>query len=85
MAKSSMGARFYLEFERSFQLSSFIHWPMNEAGPPEKHPDNLERGAMDGRITLGNALAGFAVGLFVHAIPASWWPRWLRELVGKDS
>jgi hypothetical protein len=39
---------------------------------------------MDGRTTLGNALAGFAVGLFVHAMPGSWWPRWLRELVGKD-
>ena len=47
-------------------------------------PNTKGRGAMDGRITLGNALAGFAVGLFVHAIPASWWPRWLRELVGKD-
>jgi hypothetical protein len=38
---------------------------------------------MDGRLVLGNCLAGFAVGLFVHAIPASWWPRWLRDLVGK--
>jgi hypothetical protein len=47
-------------------------------------PNTKGRGAMDGRTTLGNALAGFAVGLFVHAIPASWWPRWLRELVGKD-
>jgi hypothetical protein len=34
-------------------------------------------------LVLGNALAGFAVGLFVHAIPASWWPIWLRDLVGK--
>jgi hypothetical protein len=34
-------------------------------------------------VALGNGMAGFAVGLFLHAIPASWWPRWLRELVGK--
>jgi hypothetical protein len=34
-------------------------------------------------LALGNGLAGFAVGLFLHAIPASWWPRWLRNLVGK--
>jgi hypothetical protein len=34
-------------------------------------------------LALGNALTGFAVGLFLHAIPASWWPRWLRDLAGK--
>jgi hypothetical protein len=39
---------------------------------------------MDGRIALGNALAGFAVGLFVHAIPGAWWPDWLRKLLRKD-
>jgi hypothetical protein len=39
--------------------------------------------AMNGHLGLGNGLMGFAVGLFVHAIPGSWWPRWLRELVGK--
>src|ERR1700722_7813263 len=51
----------------------------------KKSGGSLEwRGAMDGRITLGNALARIAVGLFVHAFPSSWWPRWLRELVGKD-
>jgi hypothetical protein len=38
---------------------------------------------MNERLMLGNGLAGFAVGLFLHAIPASWWPRWLRGLVGK--
>jgi hypothetical protein len=42
------------------------------------------RSEMDGWIKLGNGMAGFAVGLFLHAIPASWWPRWLREVVGKD-
>jgi hypothetical protein len=39
--------------------------------------------AMTAWIALGNGMAGFAVGLFLHAIPGSWWPRWLRELVGK--
>jgi hypothetical protein len=34
-------------------------------------------------LVLGNGLAGFAIGLVVYAIPASWWPRWLRDLVGK--
>jgi hypothetical protein len=38
---------------------------------------------MSGWVALGNGMAGFAVGLFVHAIPASWWPRWLRDLAGK--
>jgi hypothetical protein len=42
-----------------------------------------KRSAMKERLVLSNVLAGFAVGLFVHAIPASWWPRWLRDLVGK--
>jgi hypothetical protein len=42
-----------------------------------------KRSAMKEWLALGNGLAGFAVGLFVHAIPASWWPRWLRDLVGK--
>jgi hypothetical protein len=41
------------------------------------------RSTMSGWVALGSGMAGFAVGLFVHAIPASWWPRWLRELVGK--
>jgi hypothetical protein len=41
------------------------------------------RSAMNERLMLSNCLAGFAVGLFLHAIPASWWPRWLRDLVGK--
>jgi hypothetical protein len=34
-------------------------------------------------VAFGNGMAGFAVGLILHAIPGSWWPRWLRELVGK--
>jgi uncharacterized membrane protein len=34
-------------------------------------------------LLLGNGLAGFVVGIFLHAIPASWWPRWLRDLGGK--
>jgi hypothetical protein len=38
---------------------------------------------MNGWVALSNGLAGFAVGLFMHAIPASWWPRWLGKLVGK--
>ncbi len=38
---------------------------------------------MDKWLVLGNGLAGFVVGIFVHAIPASWWPRWLGNLVGK--
>jgi hypothetical protein len=38
---------------------------------------------MNERLMLSNCLAGFAVGIFLHAIPASWWPRWLRDLVGK--
>jgi hypothetical protein len=42
------------------------------------------RRTMSGWVAFGNCMAGFAVGLFVHAIPASWWPRWLRELVGKE-
>jgi hypothetical protein len=66
-------------------VSVFVCWPMNEVGPPKNIQTKFKgEGAMDGRTTLGNALAGFAVGLFVHAIPGSWWPRWLRELVGKD-
>jgi fructose-specific phosphotransferase system IIC component len=79
---------FYLEFEKSLQASAFIAAPLaDERGMTAGKISGQslkERGGMDGRITLGNALAGFAVGLFVHAIPASWWPRWLRELVGKD-
>ena len=43
----------------------------------------IEGEAMSGWVELGNGMAGFAVGLFLHAIPASWWPRWLRGLVGK--
>jgi hypothetical protein len=39
--------------------------------------------AMTAWLAVGNGMAGFAVGLFLHAIPGSWWPRWLRELVGK--
>ena len=85
MSRASTCLRFYLKFEKSLQVSVFAHWPMNEVGLTENiQAKSRGRGAMDGRITLGNALAGFAVGLFVHAIPASWWPRWLRELVGKD-
>jgi hypothetical protein len=34
-------------------------------------------------LELGNGIAGFAVGFLLYAIPASWWPRWLGELVGK--
>jgi hypothetical protein len=44
----------------------------------------IEGEAMSGWVELGNGMAGFAVGLFLHAIPASWWPRWLRGLVGKE-
>jgi hypothetical protein len=36
---------------------------------------------MSGWVELGDGMAGFAVGLFLHAIPASWWPRWLGKLV----
>jgi transglutaminase-like putative cysteine protease len=38
---------------------------------------------MSGWVELGDGMAGFAVGLFLHAVPASWWPRWLGKLVGK--
>jgi hypothetical protein len=39
--------------------------------------------AMTEWVAFGNGMAGFVVGLILHAIPGSWWPRWLRELVGK--
>jgi hypothetical protein len=54
---------------------------------PAKRVTRAESPKQDAAMTvwlaLGNGLAGFAVGLFLHAIPASWWPRWLRDLVGK--
>jgi hypothetical protein len=45
--------------------------------------DALRRDEMTGWVELGDGMAGFVVGLFLHAIPASWWPRWLGKLVGK--
>jgi hypothetical protein len=43
----------------------------------------LRSDEMSGWVELGDGVAGFAVGLFLHAVPASWWPRWLGKLVGK--
>jgi hypothetical protein len=39
---------------------------------------------MIGWVELYDGMAGFAIGLILYAIPASWWPRWLRDLVGKE-
>jgi hypothetical protein len=38
---------------------------------------------MDARVALENGLAGFLVGFVLSTIPASWWPRWLRDIAGK--
>jgi hypothetical protein len=65
-----------------FAPTPWLHGKGLAIGLPILFPKKGAR-AMDVQLGLGNGLMGFAVGLFVHSIPASWWPGWLRDLVGK--